>query len=225
MNNLVTIKSFKNGISIYLDDVADFEEIKCAVADKFREASGFFKDAKMAVSFENRILSEAEERILLQMIDENSQVKVLCIIGKNDLTEKQFVKAITQTEMQVANAGNMAQIYKGNLSNHKRLESSESIILFGDVNPGCVISSDKDIIIMGGLYGQANAGLDGNHGHFVIALDMSPEKLLINNYNYRLNEKSKWSIKPKVQPKIAYENNGTINLEAISKEIIHSLVK
>lgn len=225
MSNLVTIKSFKNGISIYLDAEADFEEVKIAVADKFREASGFFKDAKMAVSFENRTLSEEEERVLLQMIDENSQVKVLCIIGKNDYTEKQFVKAITQMEMQVANAGNMAQIYKGSLNNHKRLETGDTVIVFGDVNPGCVISSDKDIIIMGGLYGQANAGLDGNHGHFVIALDMSPEKLMINNYNYRIVEKSKWSIKPKVQPKIAFENDGTISLDAVSKEMIQNLVK
>lgn len=225
MSSLVTIKSFKNGLSIYLDPEADFEDIKNAVAEKFREASGFFKDAKMAISFENRILDEEEERVLLQMIDDNSQVNVLCIIGKNDYTEKQFVKALKQMEMQVASAGNMAQIYKGNLNNHKRLETSETIIIFGDVNPGCLISSDKDIIVMGGLYGQANAGLDGKGGHFVIALEMAPEKLMINNYNYRITEKSKWPIKPKVQPKIAFELDGTITMDSVSKDLIQSLVK
>lgn len=224
MKNLVTIKSFKNGLSIILDKTADFTDLRQAVADKFKEASGFFKDAKMAISFENRTLSEEEEKALLYEINENSQVEVLCVIGKNEVTEKQFLKALTQLEEHVASAGNMAQIYKGNVKNHKRVEVSETIVILGDVNPGCVVNSDKDIIVLGGLYGQANAGRDEKEGHFVVALEMSPERLTINHYSYHFQDKHKWGIKQKVQPKIAYETAGEISVDAVSREVFQRLV-
>lgn len=224
MKNLVTIKSFKNGLSIILDNAADFTDLRQAVADKFKEASGFFKDAKMAISFENRILSEEEEKALLYEINENSQVEVLCVIGKNEATEKQFLKALTQLEEHVASAGNMAQIYKGNVKNHKRVEVSETIVILGDVNPGCVVNSDKDIIVLGGLYGQANAGRDEKEGHFVVALEMAPERLTINHYSYHFQDKHKWGIKQKVQPKIAYETAGEISVDTVSREVFQRLV-
>ena len=211
-------------MSIILDKTADFTDLRQAVADKFKEASGFFKDAKMAISFENRTLSEEEEKALLYEINENSQVEVLCVIGKNEVTEKQFLKALTQLEEHVASAGNMAQIYKGNVKNHKRVEVSETIVILGDVNPGCVVNSDKDIIVLGGLYGQANAGRDEKEGHFVVALEMSPERLTINHYSYHFQDKHKWGIKQKVQPKIAYETAGEISVDAVSREVFQRLV-
>ena len=178
----------------------------------------------MAISFENRTLSEEEEKALLYEINENSQVEVLCVIGKNEATEKQFLKALTQLEEHVASAGNMAQIYKGNVKNHKRVEVSETIVILGDVNPGCVVNSDKDIIVLGGLYGQANAGRDEKEGHFVIALEMAPERLTINHYSYHFQDKHKWGIKQKVQPKIAYETAGEISVDTVSREVFQRLV-
>ena len=224
MNQLVTIKSFKNGLSIILDSDADFVDIRQAVAEKFKEASSFFKDAKMAISFENRVLSEEEEKALLFEINKNSQVEVLCVIGKNESTEKQFLKALTQLEENVASAGNIAQIYRGNVKNHKRVEVSETIVIFGDVNPGCIVNSDKDIIILGGLYGQANAGQDGKEGHFVLALEMAPERLTINHYSYHFQDKHKWGIKQKIQPKIAFEKEGQILMDVVSKDVFQRLV-
>ena len=124
----------------------------------------------------------------------------------------------------MASAGNMAQIYKGNVKNHKRVEVSETIVILGDVNPGCVVNSDKDIIVLGGLYGQANAGRDEKEGHFVVALEMSPERLTINHYSYHFQDKHKWGIKQKVQPKIAYETAGEISVDAVSREVFQRLV-
>ena len=52
MKNPVIIKSFPNGISIYLDNEIPFSELLAEVAAKFKEASRFFKDASMALSLE-----------------------------------------------------------------------------------------------------------------------------------------------------------------------------
>lgn len=223
MSSLVIIKSFKNGLTIRLDAEAPFADIAEALADKFREAASFFKEASMVIAFEGRYLSEAEEKELITIIESNSQVKVLCLIGTNEETEKQFLKALNQLETNSSMVDNTAQFYKGSLKDGRNIETSESIIILGDIYPGCNVKSDKDIIVMGGLYGQATAGLDGESGHFIAALEMSPEKLFIGSLRYKSNEKSKWSIKPKMQPKIAYDANGIIQMENITKELLNSL--
>ena len=50
---------------------------------------------------------------------------------------------------------------------------------------------------------------------------MSPEKLKIGDFKYISKEKvSKWSIKPKVQPKIAYVKNNKIVMDSLTKELL-----
>ena len=92
----------------------------------------------------------------------------------------------------------------------------------GDVYPGSAIISTKNIIVLGGLYGEAYAGASGNENSFVVALEMEPEKLKIGDFNYKSTKASKWSIRPKVQPKIAYVKNEKIVMENLTKEILGS---
>ena len=42
-----------------------FEEIQKAVVEKFTDAAGFFKNARMAISFTGRTLTATEEEILM----------------------------------------------------------------------------------------------------------------------------------------------------------------
>ena len=80
---------------------------------------------------------------------------------------------------------NAGQFYKGTLKDGQTLETENSVIVLGDVYPGACIVSNKDIVILGGLYGQAYAGGSGDEGHFVVALEMSPEKLKIGDFKYK----------------------------------------
>ena len=61
MKNSVVIKSFPSGIVLHLNPEIPFDEILSDVEDKFRESSAFFKDAKMALSIKDRVLSNEEE--------------------------------------------------------------------------------------------------------------------------------------------------------------------
>lgn len=224
MKNPVIIKSFPNGISLFLDEELPFSELLGEVAAKFREASHFFKDASMALSFEGRVLSEQEERQLINTIHANSSLNVVCIIGKNDETNKNYVKALQKLSEHQRALDNAGQFYKGTLKDGQIIETENSIIILGDVYPGASVYSSKDIIIIGGLFGQAFAGGNGEDGHFVIALEMSPEKLKIGDFKYKTSEKqSKWPIKPKIQPKIAYVVDGRVMMEPITKELLNEL--
>lgn len=224
MRNSVIIKSFPNGIVLHLDPELTFSELLMEVALKFKESSGFFKNAKMALSIKGRTLTEEEEHQILDAISENSDLRIICIVGEDEVTDKQFVKALAQTDFTGEfSLGSEGQFYKGTLKNGQVLETGRSIVVLGDVYPGSAIISAKDIIVLGGLYGEAYAGGNGSQGHFVAALEMSPERLKIGDFKYNTKEKNKWSIKPKVQPKIAYVKNRKVVMDSLTKELLSEL--
>ena len=224
MKNPVIIKSFPNGLSIYLDEEMPFDQLLKEIGLKFKESAHFFKNASMVLSFEGRKLSDQEERMIINTITANSELNVMCIIGKNEETNKNYIKALQKLSYHQQVMENAGQFYKGTLKDGQMLETENSIIVLGDVYPGACVISSKDIIILGGLYGQAYAGGNGEDGHFVVALEMSPEKLKIGDFKYKTSEKqSKWPIKPKVQPKIAYVEDGRVKLEPITKELLNDL--
>ena len=224
MKNAVIIKSFPNGLSIFLDSELPFSQLLEEIAVKFSESANFFKDASMVLSFEGRVLSDQEERQIVDIISANSRLKIVCIMGKDEETERNFVKALQQLSFHQEVMENAGQFYKGTLKDGQILETENSIIVLGDVYPGACIISSKDIVVLGGFYGQAYAGGNGEEGHFVVALEMSPEKLKIGDFKYKTSEKqSKWSIKPKIQPKIAYVNDARVKIEPITKELLNDL--
>ena len=118
---------------------------------------------------------------------------------------------------------NYSRFFKGTLKNGQKLEAESSIVILGDVYPGCSVTATKDIIILGGLYGEAHAGFGGEDGHYIVSLEMSPEKLKIGDFRYKPKDKPKWGLKPKVQPKIAYVKEGHIAMEPITKELLEFL--
>ena len=224
MKNPIIIKSFPNGLSIYLDDEIPFLDLVEELAFKFRESAHFFKDASMVISFEGRPLSDQEERQLVNTITANSDLNVVCIMGKNEETNKNYVKALQKLSYHQQVLENAGQFYKGTLKDGQTLETENSVIVLGDVYPGASIVSNKDIVVLGGLYGQAYAGGNGEDGHFVVALEMSPEKLKIGDIKYKTSEKqSKWPIKPKIQPKIAFVKDQRVIMEPITKELLNDL--
>ena len=112
---------------------------------------------------------------------------------------------------------------RGSKNNQKIDIEDSSIVILGDVYPGCVVSASKDIIILGGLYGEAYAGVGSEDSLYVVALEMSPEKLKIGDFRYRPKDKPRWGIKPKVQPKIAYVKDKHIVTEPITKDLLEDL--
>lgn len=225
MKNSVIIKSFQHGISLHLPIEEDMETVLEKIAFKFKESAAFFKDAKMVLSIEGRALSDEEERAVIDAIESNSDIKILCLIGKDSETENQILKALEQYQNigSAKEEQNIGQFYKGGLKNGQVLETDSSIIILGDVNPGSHVISKKDIIVIGGLYGNAYAGSGGEEGHYIIALDISAECLKIDNYKHHVGKKAKWPIKPKYQPKIAHVINGNLMIEPISRDFTKNL--
>jgi Septum formation inhibitor MinC, N-terminal domain. len=80
VDNSVIIKGNNYGIIVVLDPDLSFDELKEKVAKKFRESSNFFRDAKMAISFEGRVLTNEEQRDILDIIGETTDMQIVCVI-------------------------------------------------------------------------------------------------------------------------------------------------
>lgn len=214
------IKSFPNGISLHLDAEVPFEQLLEEIAYKFSEARNFFGTAAMALSIEDRQVSGAEEIRVLDTIRRNSDLNIICIVGKDEATNKKFIKALAHMEKKLS-GGDDGQFFKGSLKNKEVLETENSIIILGDVYPGSAVISAKNIIILGGLYGEAYAGGNGQPDAFIAALEMEPERIKIGDFKYKTPAKqSRWGIRPKVQPKIAYVKNDKIAFEMLTKDLL-----
>lgn len=220
MKETVIIKSFPNGIALRLDSELPFGELLEEIRYKFAQARSFFGGASMALSIEGREVSGGEEIRILEAIHESSDLRIICIVSRDEAANKSYIKALAHTERRLADECE-GQFFRGDLKNGDVLETDNSIVVLGDIHPGCAVISAKNIIILGGLYGEAYAGGNGREGAFVAALEMLPERIKIGDFKYKPGTKQpKWKLRAKTQPKIAYVKNDRIVFEALTKDLL-----
>lgn len=221
MNNSVVIKGNKYGIVIQMDKNISFEELKTGLVEKFKSAAKFFDKANMAVSFEGRTLSSDEEREILQIIADNSDLNIVCVIDNDELKEKMFKKAVEDKLEELS--AQTGRFYKGTLRSGQQLESESSIIILGDINPGAKVIAKGNIIILGALKGTVYAGANGNDEAFVVALEMAPIQIRIGDTIARCND-SGGRVKPiGPDPMIAFVEDENIYIEKLDKNVLDDI--
>ena len=222
MKNSVILKSFPNGISVIMDSSISFEDLLENIAAKFREADGFFKNASVAISLEGRELTENQEREILDAITQNSRLKILCLMGKDEEKNLRFLGV--QNHLNFQEDENSGQFYRGTLHDGANIETEHSIIILGDVCEGSCVYSNKDVVVLGALRGDVYAGAGGSNNHFVVALDFNPNTLQIGDlvYSGQPQKTSRWGFhkQPQAVPKIAYTYNAAVQIESITKELL-----
>lgn len=226
MNSNVYIKSYANGLKVFLDENCSFEEILKEAKEKFVESKNFFKGGKIAISFEGRMLSFDEEKSLTTVIEESAEMTILYILGKDDYNNRTFLKAVERPVPGPLDDSVFGKFYYGNLKKNMIIESDHSVIVVGDVEPGATIVANGNVIVLGGLYGSVIlTGGEEASDYFLAAFDVSAEKIMIGDYSYFSKEKPKWVVKPKMVSKIAYVSNNQVVLENVSKESMNELLK
>lgn len=219
MNNSVIIKGNKYGIVVVLNPDVPFEELKLIIADKFRESSKFFENAKMAISFEGRKLTTNEQSEILDVIGENADMHIVCIMDNDEELQNQFQKTLEQKLMELSNS--TGQFYKGILRSGASIEFETSVIIIGDINHGARVVSKGNIIVLGALKGTVFAGATGNTNAFVVALDMAPTQIRIADTIARAPDKPlKGEIK---EAKIAFLEDGNIYIEPLNKNVLQDI--
>lgn len=219
VNNSVIIKGNKYGIIVVLSPDPSFDELKEQIGEKFRESSKFFDNAKMAISFEGRTLSNDEQKEILDIIEKNTDMQIVCILDNDPGKEELFKKNLEDKLLELEN--NTGQFYKGILRSGASLEFETSVVIIGDVNNGARVVSKGNIIVLGSLKGNAFAGACGNTNSFVVALDMRPTQIRIADTIARSPDKPvKESVK---EAKIAFLEEGNIYIEPLNKSVLNDI--
>lgn len=284
MSKEVVIKSNRYGINLILDGQIPFQELLGKISDKFKETGDFFRDAKMAISFEGRELSVQEEQTIVDTIMANSSVRIVSIVDTNQELEEQmrmlveaYLKSDRDALVQSADSGEItatgeantsaavsvmaqaaaagqdneyqqqdinecsqemeeeeviADFYKGNLRSGQIIESASSITVVGDVNPGAKVVSMGNIVILGSLKGNAQAGAGGNRNSFIFALEMRPIQLQIGDLIAKSPDREKGKKRARKKdkdnpnsyaPQIAVARDGNICIEPMKKGSLNHL--
>lgn len=219
MDNTIKIKSYKNGLRIILDPDIEFSLLKEKAIEKFNASSKFLGDAKLAVVFEERDLSEQEEKELLDIISYHTDLDIVCIVKDDPDIEQKFVKSLNEKLMDLNSR--TGQFFKGNLRSGQVLETETSVIILGDVNPGASVVSTGNIVVIGALKGTAFAGATGNESAFVLALELNPVQIRIADTIARAPDASyKEEIK---ESRIAFLEDGNIYIEPINKKVLNDI--
>ncbi len=231
LKNLVSIKGTKSGIILVLDSNESFDNLKAEIAEKFADASGFLGNNSMGLIIRGRDLSDEEEKEVLDIISENSQLRISCIINEASAAEKYIAEAVKKAvseDLESSNPkdlsgdisnNNNAQVFVGNLRSGQDISCEQSIVVMGDVKPGANVVSYGSIFILGELRGNAFAGAGGDRNAIVMALKLNPLQVRIADAiaispdadkGPKLKFRKKKIMEDENQPEVAYIENGHI---------------
>lgn len=217
----VMIKSFPNGINVVLNPDVPFEQLYIEFAEKFRDSSKFFGKAKRVISFEGRELTQLEERALLEAISEYSDLTVTCVVENDEASNQIYMKAADSFSL--SDVTNSGQIFKGCVKADQNIEMSSSIIILGDVNPGAVVKSKGSVVVLGTIYGNVEAGIDGDESSFVSAIDFKATEVKIAKETCKILPKSAGFLRTKPGPRIVFIGKNGIDIEEITKDFLMNL--
>lgn len=228
MKKTVMIKGTKSGIILVLDEKTEWDTLKKEVADKFKTSSDFLGEAQKAISFQGRKLTLEQQQEILDIIEENCRLQIMCILDEDFKAEAAFASALEKavpTEQDLMTSENSTGFFfKGNLRSGQVLDVETSIIILGDVNAGAKVISKGNVIILGALKGNVFAGSSGNVDAFVIALDMNPVQIRIADTIARSPDEPPQKGKDKgKETKIAFWEDGNIYIEPLDKDVMSDI--
>lgn len=218
-----TLKSYRKGLALHIRPEAEMEILLAELREKFQSSRTFFGNMQVGLALSGKKLTQEEEDAVLDVIEENSDLQVVCLIGEDEKIQYLLDEAFEENMQPSDETGPDGQFYRGTLKKGQSLETEHSVIILGDVNPGAKVFSRRDVIVLGSLFGEVHAGIgaETEENHFVCALEFSPEKLKIGSHKYKKKpEKRLWPDSYKKSPKMAALQGDEIIVKPVTKELL-----
>lgn len=208
----VILKSSKYGLQLRLDPDIPFDELKEQILNKFTESEKFFQDSHFAVTFEGRDLTDEEEFSIVETINENTSVTVVCIMEEEevrvDLVEEEEEPMVPEFNP------NNASLRYDSLTEDEVLISDENLVIMGNVPESATVTAAGSIIVLGSLLGKAWAGSGGKEDAFVFALDLRPDSLRIGGVVLSKEDEGFFRRRKKI-PRAARISGGMVILQDV----------
>lgn len=213
MKDLVKIKSLTNSITLILDPDARFQDICVEINSKFNASRAFFKNASVGLCFEGRELTNEEEEEIVDIIQNASDIKIIClIVNKSMISEAEY-----HTLLRNINKKEVHPVFiQKNVLTGETINSDSDLIVYGNVCSGATLKANGSVIVYGSLFGTVYAGCDDRTNAFITALELKPEEAYIGECEY-IEEKSSslFKKKNKIEPSTLFKKGNRIELEVI----------
>ena len=216
----ITLKLYKEGMVVFINDDMTFEEIKTTVTDKFKSSQSFFKGLTLKVGFIGATLDKSQMQELIEGI--SAVIECKAVLWENPQPVEALKEEEAEPEPDLApeqilnNAFKIdiddecTKFYTKTIRSGQLLESEGNIVVVGDVNPGAELVAAGNIVVMGSVKGTVHAGAKGNREAIVAALNLSPIQLRIADVISRSPDDDE---NHGVVPEIAYIKDDKIFIE------------
>ncbi|EUJ44130.1 septum site-determining protein MinC [Listeria riparia] len=171
MKRYIQIKGTKDGISIFLNDVASIAELENGLIQHLKEQQTVMQDQKLAVQVHigNRLFTEEEEQKIKAIIQENSQMEV------KGFTSNVMTKQAAKKWKEAEQIFSLATVVRSG----QVINVPGDLLLVGDVNPGGAIRSTGNVYILGNVKGIIHAGIGGDKKAVVTGKFQYPSQIRI----------------------------------------------
>ncbi len=184
-NKGVEIKGSSEGITVYLKEDVEFEELKISLIEVFRRRKNFFGNAVVEINVGRRDCSLKQLEEITDIVDEHSNIflkKIYNSKGKIlvDFTRERF--NLSKARESLSKDGQKigeTLILKKTIRSGQSIKFNGHIVILGDINPGAEVVAGGDIIVMGTIRGVVHAGIAGDKNASITALKLLPTQLRI----------------------------------------------
>ncbi|MEI6857412.1 septum site-determining protein MinC [Psychrilyobacter sp.] len=221
MKNNVIFKGSNGKLIIILNPSISFQELKDHLVKKLEKSKQLFIGYQSIIEFKGRKMDEDEELELLNIVNETVDMNILFVTDGKELASKEVEKLTN-----IVSEG-MTKFHIGTLRSGEILEYSGNIVVLGDVNPGSIVKAEGNIVVIGTLNGVAHAGTKGNDEAFIVASNMNPfqlkiDEVLFKNYSSNILFRSKQIIRNKNN--IAYLKNNIMIIDKLTRKTLQNIV-
>lgn len=221
MGNNVIFKGSNGKLVIILNPAIPFQELKDHLVEKLKKSRQLLTGYEAVIEFKGRELNEEEELELLNIVDAAVDINILFVTDGEELTSKEVEKAVN-----IVNEG-VTKFHVGTLRSGEILEYSGNVVVLGDVNPGSIVKAEGNIVVIGTLNGVAHAGIKGNDEAFIVASNMNPfqlkiDEVLFKNYSSNILFRSKQILRNKNN--IAYLRNNILIIDKLTRKSLKNIV-
>ncbi len=206
----VTIKGSGSGVILVLDDTAPYEDLRGELRRQIQDAAHFFEGSTMPIRVRGRALSDEEFHELINIIEETAGIRNPEVILEPPVVPKKLsadeiftheepnetesgrmiggdteeLSAVDQAilkELEKQLSGEFAIMYGGPVKSGETIRSDYSLVIMGDVREGGRVEAAGSIFVLGCLFGEAAAGIDGNRSSVVMSPRLRPQSLSIGS--------------------------------------------
>ena len=189
MENDIVLKMNRSGLTVFINPDLTYGECCEKIREKFRTSARFFGNSEMAVELSGHNLSSAEALGIIDIIKEETEIKVLAVVNDSESDNLLYDRALKAFTEKLAE--DVAVIHRGNITSEEDLDFKESVLVIGSVAKGGKIHSNGSIYVLGELSGSAYAGELGNAASVIYASAFNAENAIIADVSYRSPIKNK----------------------------------